>query len=478
MMKKLMFIVLSMVMCLGIYAQDIPNYPLDTIDGKIYYRYRVARSIGLYRISKNFGVSQEEILDANPQVQRDGLRYDEEILIPVKEAKKPTPNISQTGKDLSEEAKGERLEARSRVIRSPKSRGILRREPIAVDSTIVDSTQIDTTVVDSGEVIRIAALLPLYADAIERDKGMDRFYDYYTGMLIAVNEVQQAGQRIELFTHDIGKTAQKVSTLVSDSNWQKMDAIVGPAFSQQVAAVQDVAKRDSSLLLIPFLSHVGGIEEHPYMLKFNPSAEVVADTMGRYLAQYGDSVNCVVFEAVGDGLPSSISQLHKALKRYHIPTTTATLRAILTDSLDGIFVEGKENIIIFNTEKYGNLQTVMPHLLQACGQYRITLYAQYSWQTEKIILPQIYTTVFMADPVIPAAYDSVYNKYFAHSLSSSQPRYDLLGYDQTRQLLHILQTPKDSINIWQWQGLQSTIEYVPVVAGGGYENQHIQIIRK
>ena len=42
-------------------AQTVLPYPLDTIDGKVYYRYTVERSIGLYRISKNFGVSQEEI---------------------------------------------------------------------------------------------------------------------------------------------------------------------------------------------------------------------------------------------------------------------------------------------------------------------------------------------------------------------------------------------------------------------------------
>ena len=59
-------------------------YPLDTIDGKIYYRYTVERSIGLYRLSVNFGVSQEEILRANPIIQEKGLRYDEVILIPAK----------------------------------------------------------------------------------------------------------------------------------------------------------------------------------------------------------------------------------------------------------------------------------------------------------------------------------------------------------------------------------------------------------
>ena len=60
------------------------DYPLDTIDGQIYYRYTVERSIGLYRISLNFGVTQEEILKANPHRQTQGLRFEEVILIPAK----------------------------------------------------------------------------------------------------------------------------------------------------------------------------------------------------------------------------------------------------------------------------------------------------------------------------------------------------------------------------------------------------------
>ena len=60
------------------------DYPLDTINGQIYYRYTVERSIGLYRISLNFGVTQEEILKANPHLQNQGLRFEEVILIPAK----------------------------------------------------------------------------------------------------------------------------------------------------------------------------------------------------------------------------------------------------------------------------------------------------------------------------------------------------------------------------------------------------------
>ena len=67
-----------------IMAQLLP-YPIDTINGTAVYRYSVEKSIGLFRISKNFGITQEEIIQWNPQLEKRGLRFEEELLIPVKQ---------------------------------------------------------------------------------------------------------------------------------------------------------------------------------------------------------------------------------------------------------------------------------------------------------------------------------------------------------------------------------------------------------
>ena len=128
------------------------------------------------------------------------------------------------------------------------------------------------------------------------------------------------------------------------------------------------------------------------------------------------------------------------MKRHNIPTTSTTIREILLDSVGDAFVTDKENIVIFNTEKYSNLQSVMPHLLQAVGIHRITLLSRYSWQNEKIVLPQIYTSVFYEDLVSPEAYEELYATYFETKPSAQFPRYHLLGYDLTKHFIELLQS--------------------------------------
>lgn len=364
----------------------------------------------------------------------------------------------------------------------------LRAKELLTDSATLDTVaavQADSVHMADSTAIRVAFLLPLHADAVKRDKHMDRFYDFYAGALIAIYEKQQSGQVMEIFTYDIGKTALRTSEVLQQHpEIRQAHAVVGPAYAQQVEVVLDSLQEDSVWVMIPFLSRVKNIESHPFVLKFNPSEQIEADTLARYLAQRADSVNCVLVEAkAGEVIPSGIKALHQALKEHQVPTSSVSLKAILTDSIEGAFLPEKENIVVFNTERYVNLQTVMPHLLKACGNYRITLFSHYSWQSEKIILPQLYTSVFTPQPTVSEEYEWLFEQYFDHELSSYQPRYDLLGYDLTNQLLDMLilqKSSQDNTVMLQdvWTGTQANIHYQPTAPKGGYENHIVHIIHQ
>ena len=364
----------------------------------------------------------------------------------------------------------------------------LRAKELLTDSATLDTVaavQADSVHMADSTAIRVAFLLPLHADAVKRDKHMDRFYDFYAGALIAIYEKQQSGQAMEIFTYDIGKTALRTSEVLQQHpEIRQAHAVVGPAYAQQVEVVLDSLQEDSVWVMIPFLSRVKNIESHPFVLKFNPSEQIEADTLARYLAQRADSVNCVLVEAkAGEVIPSGIKALHQAIKEHQVPTSSVSLKAILTDSIEGAFLPEKENIVVFNTERYANLQTVMPHLLKACGNYRITLFSHYSWQSEKIILPQLYTSVFTPQPTVSEEYEWLFEQYFDHELSSYQPRYDLLGYDLTNQLLDMLilqKSSQDNTVMLQdvWTGTQANIHYQPTAPKGGYENHIVHIIHQ
>lgn len=507
-MKKILiytFLIIGWLVPRLCLAQETASYPIETIDGQSYYRYTVERSIGLYRISVNFGVKQEEILAANPSLKKRGLRYGEEILIPIKQAlvaAAPTPTVESTAAQVVaavDTIVAVVKESMAKAVEDVEEKRTLRKRlwrvpTVEWDEEKVDDTPIDTLILPDTliqdslakdtVVTRLAILLPFQTDAIKRDKSIDRFYDFYAGALIAIYEEQAKGHALEVWSYDVGRTAMEMNRVLKETNIREMDAIIGPAFSQQVSIVADSIKGDSIWMLIPFISNVKEMESHPFLLKFNPSQTVQADTIARYLAQRRDSINCVLLESKeGDVIPSGIRALHHALKRYDVPCTHLSVGAIFADSMDYAMVPDVENILIFNTEKYSNLHSVMPHLLKIYGKYQITLFSQYSWQDERILLPQLYTSVFAPEPQPSEEYERLFDSYFQHDLSSTHPRYDLLGYDLTSQLLHMIHAAeqdsvcvRDTMINHRWEGAQVDIQYMPVSEQGGLENHIVHII--
>ena len=452
--------VILLLLCLvsvALKAQQM-DYPIDTIEGKPYYRYTVEKGVGLYRVSKIFNIPQELILQANPSIQQRGLVYGGTIWVPI--------SIKE---DVFVEPKEKKISPRKVIV------ALRELQQDTVVEVLDDTLQVGT----ASDTLRLALMLPLHANTTQRNASMERFMEFYMGALIAIYEMQQAGQFVELYTYDVEKTTVRLGSILSDSIWRDVDAIIGPAYGQQVQKMATFTERDSTWMLVPFISDVKPTHNNPNVFQFNPSAQAEAEALAEYLAASADSVNCVVIQPKeGESVPKSVQEIHAALKRYNIPTTSTTIRELLVDSVGDAFVMDKENIVIFNTEKYSNLQAVMPHLLQAVGTHRITLLSRYSWQNEKIVLPQIYTSVFYEELVSPEEYEELYATYFDTKPSAQSPRYDLLGYDLTKHFIELLQSLDTTLLSEDWIGVQSAIQYQPSSVHAGYENKKISVIRK
>lgn len=494
-----------------IMAQLLP-YPIDTINGTAVYRYSVEKSIGLFRISKNFGVTQEEIIRWNPQLEKRGLRFEEEILIPVKQQPAPTTPADVIAQAKQEESTVEKKQ-QTPIITPAKVQEVFEQgkqivEDVAQsfnqlveevfelskDSTLglwtdsltltpSDSITLDTLPAETRERMHIGLLLPLCVDILQRDETIDRFYDFYTGSLLAIYEMQQPHFPLDIHTYDIGKDDNKLLALANDSIFRQMDMFIGTAYASQVAAISAIALKDSIYTILPFASKVPSIEHNPYLFQFNPSNEMEAKALSNYLKEHIDSIHCVLIEAPEQEIPVSIRSLHNMIKANKIPHTYTTIRNILSDSIVTALRADVENLVIINTERFSNLQALMPHLELASLSYPITLYSRYAWQKETIRIPQLYTTVFAPDSICDQQhYQELFEHYFHHELSSQNPRYDLLGYDITKHALECLKQGNDSTSTNPWlskyNGLQSGILFEPVDSLGGYENTYIRIVRK
>jgi len=563
-------------------AQTEMTWPKDTVDGTVVYRYTVQKSEGLYRISKNFEVSQEELVKFNPQLQTEGLKYGQTILVPVKgaapvkqttakdkgkaaaedapayikhviqpketlyalskkygvsveELQAANPTLSQnmpigatllipTGAKPAEKTqetavanednakadtkKGLRTDNQRQQKKDEKAAAKLELDtpaaaaepaPAAAEETAlpqdtavaaaedtVAAEQTEETAI-SAIPLRIAYLLPLQADAAKRDNSMDRFVDFYEGSLLAIYEAQQNGQHFDIYTYDIQKSDIGIQQVLLKGEMHNMDAIIGPAYPAQVSYAAMFAKQNRIPCIIPFTNKVSGIEMNPYLVQFNPSDVMEAEAAVELLKADKEKVQLVFVDPQAADVPAFVSTLHQKASEEGFSIAETTVREILNDSLGLVLKKGKKNILVFNAEKYSAVSVLMNKVISQKGGNEIALFGRYSWKSEKTPIQMVYASMFHdASGARLSAYETLYKKYFGHKLSSTNPRFDLLGYDLTKSTIEYLlraqqavsEADKDRVYGEEYKGLQSDIRYGRASAEGGRVNNGIKLIWK
>ena len=499
-MKRVLYIMLLLA-SFGVQAQDLMPWPTDTIDGKVYYRYTVEKSIGLYRISKNFGVSQEAILQANPELRTRGLRYEEVILVPAnlpvvaKVQETPQPAVATESQETqviqqAQESYGSQEVPVAPVVTETAEKNDTPRVADVIDTAEVIQVAEHTEILPDmhyTDTIRLAFMLPLQAGTAQRNPTIDRFYDFYAGALLALKHhepvhVDHAGVKhttyYDVHTYDVGKDTRMLYQLLDSGSLPQPDVIIGPAYNQQVKAISAYAAENRVPVIVPFLQAMPEIKTNPYLMKFNPSEEVQAHALMEYLDTLRNRINIVMVDAGKADIPSGVRILRDSIKARRFPVAQTSIRQILSDSISSVLQDSVENILLFHSERYSNIQLLMPYLLSGRRGKQLTILSHYAWQNERILLPQLYTGVFhTSDSEGAARYEQDFAQYFGHQLSSTQPRYDLLGYDLTMYVLEALQDGVFRVPESLYNGLQSSILFTPI-ENGGYENTHIIIQRR
>lgn len=487
MRKVVCFFVLLAVcaLCGGLKAQQL-DYPVQTIDGVQYYIYTVEKSEGLFRISKKFDVSQNDIKEANPDM-KGGLKLGQILRIPVKkETPDPLLNDSniivhviapketlyglsrQYGVSMDELVKynpelTKNMPIGGKLLIPVKKAAPLASVPVAQatakDTVAVVETQqqqqqqpptvippapaVDETQgshvmpIDTIQqpAIRIAYLLPFMLDAVEMDPSIDKFVEFYEGSLLAIYNAKNRGIRLEINTYDTEKNEIKIQTILARPELKTMDLIIGPAYPAQIKYISNFAFDNKINTLIPFASEIADISINPYLFQFNPTTTMELETIISAIGQKKTDVSVLYVKLPNDLLAGTGVDLVPMFKKSAIAYKELEWNRNNTDTLQYFLAANKHNILVFNTDRINLVQDVFPELAKLKNRFKISLIGHYSWSAypDEIPVAMYYTSLFSPVPnqALYSDYEKQFNHFYGHELSSLYPRYDLLGYDLT-----------------------------------------------
>ena len=410
----------------------------------------------LYSISKQFGVSINEIIEANPYAQ-DGIKKGDILQIPIDEKNIPKTSgnelyhLVQPKETIYGICKQYNISKEDLFRRNPR----LQTEGLKYGDTIFIASAEKTlgnTTDDNTRTYKIAYLLPFSIGEKERNVNIERFIDFYRGSLIAMEDIKTSGISLEVYTFDTQLGTSKTQEIVKSKLPKDIDLIIGPAYPEQITQVASFAKKNNIVQVVPFTSHISNSDRYAQQYQFNPVPNdldkiVAANIFNKfkdnniYMVYFSNEENEQSFYTLPE-------QLERLMKSKSVRYVRLNINDISKDKIASIANNNKHNLMVIRQCQTSDFQELIDMFdnntrnITFVTEHNIFDYAQ----KDKSLKNKDFVSYSLFNTAPTNKYISSYNNYFpTRSKAQSTPNYDLLGYDITIYFCKALQPNKQLI---------------------------------
>lgn len=423
--------------------------------------HRVERKETVYSICKQYGITEEELLAANPEIKNKKLKKGKFLCIPYPKetATTSTPIQPQTN----------------------------------VDATLTDAQLFDKNKKKNEKIstIKAAVVLPFNTDGTGTRDEQVRMVEYYEGFLMAVDSLKKQGISIDLYTYDSGKTVSSVNKILNKAEMKNMDIIFGPAHPEQVKPMAEFAQKHNSRLVIPFSSKGDDVFSNPAVYQINtPQSYLYSEVYEHYLRKFPNAHVIFLDAATGHtDKDDFIKGLKEELKNRQITFKELRGENINPEGMKLAVDSLRENVIIPTSGKNVVLTKILPQLIVTSREhpnYDMKLFGYPEWQTYTddhlanfFELNTYFYSSFYTNNLFPAAiqFTNAYRKWFSKDMVNTYPKYGMLGFDTAYFFLKGLNEYgsnfEDQVKQMQVTPIQTGFKFDRVNNWGGFINRKV-----
>ena len=438
----------------------------------------------LYRLSKMYNVTTEELCAANPGLSTNSFRAGEVIVIPTKEQNEDT--TTQAPQTRSEEKKptiiGIHKVQRKETIESICALyDITKEELIKVNPELLEkrlkrkmelnipvptvketpATRVEVIkeqkehiekVVSKGinddKELNVAVVLSFLLDSYA-PKEQSRMVEYYQGFLMAVEQLKREGYSFTINTYDAGQKDNSLDSLLSSSAFDNVEMIFGASYPKHTKELARFAKEREIPLVIPFSSKKDEAIGNPTVYVANGIQQfILPQISSRFVKTFPNANVLFIEDTIESNKREFIKSLTAELDKDSIPHTTLPMELIsngdtVLHTLANAFIEEREFIVIPTSSSAGTLNTLLPSLLHArsidsLNVAKFKLFGYPEWQihakdTRELMyeVDTYFYATFYSHYALPrvAEFQEDFIRWYNRSIQNIYPRYAMLGYD-------------------------------------------------
>ncbi len=403
-MKRLITLIASLLVlsCAAALAQEYVPTPVTVskekvkLNGKVYLSHVVLERQTLYSICKAYGVTEEDLYEANPALRETGLQKNAILLIPIKEnaateskgetvPQKQAEGASSyaehtvkwyediddiarrydvTVKDIMDlnGLKNKKLSTRQ-VLKIPVKtvaeavptaaadtvKTVETKEPDAEENRLpAQELQVpevsDSELLNlrSRDVVDFSLVLPLRASSKPSEVNMD----FYSGVLLALKDLEAEGLKVQAHVYDLSAGLPPIDALV------RSDFVLGPVASRDLEAI--LQRVDGRVPVISPLDQKASSLSSYYrnFIQAPSSTDNQYDDLGQWVKDdAGEEDKIILISEKGAGSVTASVAIRSALAR----------RELTYDILNYAIVEGRgiPNILSASMTKEGTNRVVV-----------------------------------------------------------------------------------------------------------------------
>ena len=398
--------------------------------------HKVKKKETIFGISRNYGITIDELVEANPEMKDPGF-----------ELKK------------------------GKILKIPFSASELK-EKEASQPQVVSKDDV------RNRAIRLGVMLPLH----DINGDGKRMVEYYRGVLMACDSLKKLGISVNVHAWNTPEDWDIRQTLLDDDA-KKCDMIIGPLYSRHMDALSDFTERHDILLMIPFSINAPQLTTNRHIFQvYQTPNEITESSVNRFVEQFRN-FHTVIIDCNDSTSNKGLftSGVRRQLESKNLSYSITNLRSS-EEFFSKAFSRERSNVVILNTarsqelgvafSKINGLKVTRPEL-------NITMFGYPEWQTyTRKYLEYFYRyntyvpSTFTYNPLSPATQqlEQKYRRNFHTDMQDRLPRLALTGFDQAYFFLRGLhkygKTFNGAAGMFNYPPVQTPLEFERYGNGG------------
>ncbi len=458
----------------------------------------VVKKETLYSLSKKFQVQIGDILRLNPDVETQGLKEGDIIMLPEKaliQERTITPQEDEIANSSEESIDNDTQIELQKIW-----------DKVEGDLSVTDtSSQLltnDTLVpLVQKDVYQIALFLPFFTEVNKENMASGSpvygksapALDIYCGVKMALDSLKNEGLSVNLKVYDTKNDSSNVKKLIKTPDFKNNDLIIGPLYSKQFKIVSDEANFYSIPIVCPVPISSKVLEESPYTYLTFPSSSIKLEKIGNWISENFSKEKLIIVDQDGKhkdiakniiskfnflhsqdeafvedsavyvnffDLKISVVRKNMSASRKNIILLMSNDKAFVSDFITQLnLVAGNHEILLVGDEKWKDYTFIDPSYLQ---RLNLHLVCSYFTSENSLMLKPLQSKFYVQQ-------GQFLSKYFLSGYNSA--------YYFGKQLLKAGARFSDCINNVNYTGLGMNFDFKKFNLRSGVQNTNIDFLQ-